>query len=154
MNKYWAIALLVSFVAWSGFMYYEGGGKERALCSAADAKQDMAQAGVTIKAAKGVVATVGKQQDVTKGVDNAYQLKKSVIDNQYAGDDSLRAARAPASNYMPPAACAAGRPHAAATRSFRTKVFKLSPQECDENTEQLYGLQDWVKGQLAIKPAE
>lgn len=153
MNKYWAIAMLVSFVVWSGFMYYEGASKERALCKQADEKHDLAQASVTIAAEKGVIATIGQQQTITQEVDNAYQIKKSSIDSQYiAGVFGLQQ-RSPTavSNNMPVSTAASIRPNATAARPLLSKIFKLNAQECDENTEQLYGLQAWVKGQLAIK---
>lgn len=152
MSPYLAGGMLLAFVAWSGFMYYEGSSKETAVCGQADAKHDLAQANVTVAAEKGVIATVGEQQTVTQGVDYAYQAKKSDIDNQYlAGLDSVRAAGTSTGTDICAVSGPTGRPHAAASRPFITKVYKLNPQECDENTEQLYGLQAWVKGEQAVK---
>ena len=152
MSPYLAGGMLIAFVAWSGFMYYEGHSKEAAVCGQADARHDLAQAAVTVAAEKGVIATVGQQQTVTQGVDNAYQAKKADINNQYAaGADSVQPAGAATGTDICAVPNATGRPNAAASRPFVTKVFKLNPQECDENTEQLYGLQEWVRGQQKVK---
>jgi len=153
MNQYWFAAILAAFLAWSGFMYYEGTSKEKAVCVGADAKHDLAQAGVTVAAENGVIATVGKQQSVTQGVDNAYNIQKSLIDSKYTSVGSvLNQSPVAACSSLPAPSIATGRPHATPARPFRTAFFRLSAQECDDNTEQLYGLQAWVKGQLAIKP--
>lgn len=150
MNGYVAIGLLAAFVGWSGFMYHEGLSKESAVCGQADAKHDLAQSVATIAAEKGVITTIGQQQTVTQGVDNAYQTKKSDIDNQYAAAISMRPEGAATGNGVSTPAGATCRSDAAASRSFHTKVFKLSAKECDDNTAQLYGLQEWVMGQGAI----
>ena len=153
MNIYGVVALLVSFVAWSGFMYYEGGDKQKVVCSQADEKHDLAQTNNTVAAQSGVIDTVAKQQSTSQGVDNAYQTKKSLIDNQYAADFGgvLGQTPAPAVNSLPAAGSTTCRPNAAPARPFRTAFFKLNAQECDDNTEQLYGLQDWVRKQQAVK---
>jgi len=152
VNKYFAIGGLIAFVLWSGFMYYEGLGKEDAVCGQNDAKHDLAQAGVTVAAEKAVIDTVAKQQTATQGIDHAYEKNKSLIDSQYApGNHGVWDASIAASNSMSSTAPSTSRPHATTTRSFRTVVFKLNPEECDDNTEQLYGLQDWVRAQAAIK---
>ena len=149
------IAILVAFVAWSSLMYYEGYDKKTALCGKEDAQHDLAQAGVTVAAEKGVIGTIGEQQNVTQGVDNAYQAKKLYIDNQYAaGLIGMRGpASTPAGYSLPATGSAASRPNVTPTRSLLTKVYKLSAQECDENTQQLYGLQEWVRGQQTVKQA-
>lgn len=155
MNGYVALGIGIAFIAWSGFMYYEGTSKETAVCGQADAKHDLAQTDVTIKAKDGVIATVAKQQSATQGVDNAYEAKKSAIDSQYAADNSVRGGQKPiAGAGVRAVPNPSGRPHAAPARSLHTKVYKLSPQECDDNTNQLYGLQNWVKAQEAIPPPE
>ena len=157
MSPYLAGGMLLAFIAWSGFMYHEGASKETAVCGQADAKHDLAQAGVTVAAEKGVIATVAEQQTVTQGVDNAYQAKDHDIDNQYiTGFVGVQHSTLPGTI---PDICAAGntagRPHAAASRPFVTTVYKITPKECDQNTNKLYGLQAWVKGQQKVKqPAE
>lgn len=150
MSPYLAGGMLIAFIAWSGFMYYEGTSKETAVCKGADAQHDLAQANVTVNAEKGVIATIGKQQTVTQGVDYAFQAKTRDIDSLYADAIGLRSTPTPASGGMSAIPSAASKPHAAAPRPFRTRVFKLTAQECDENTEQLYGLQEWVKGQQGL----
>ena len=152
MNLYWASGLLIAFVMWSGFMYVEGYNKKAALCGEANAQHEVAQDNVTIGAQKGVIATVGKQQTVTQEVDNAYQAKKGDIDNQYAGDAAgVQPVQPAAGSDKHASGSAASRPYAAPARPFITKIFKLNPKECDENTQQLISLQDWVNGQQVIK---
>lgn len=154
MSPYLAGGLLIAFLAWSGFMYHEGSSKESAVCGKEDAQHDLAQAAVTVAAEKSVIATVSQQQTVTQGASNAYESQKSNIDSLYvAGVVSLQPTMPATRNgigTIPGATC---RPDAAAARPLRTKVYKLSAQECDDNTAQLYGLQEWVKGQQAIKPS-
>lgn len=150
MNGYIAAGLALAFIAWSGFMYYEGISKETAVCGKADATHDLAQADVTIGAQKGVIGAVANQQSVTQGVSNAYEAKKSDIDSQYAAASGVRGGQAAVANAGAGAVpSTTGRPDAAAPRSFHTKIYKLNAQECDYNTAQLYGLQDWVRKQEA-----
>lgn len=152
MNIYWTLAALVTFVAWSTFMYIEGVSHEHAVCAAATEKQTIAQQGNTIAAQHGVIATVAQQQTVTQGVDHDYQAKQSLIDGRYASSGSVQPSNAgTACNSLPAAGSPPPRPHAAPARPLVTAVFGLSAKECDENTEQLYGLQAWIKGQQTIK---
>lgn len=152
MSPYLAGVIGIVFIAWSGFMYYEGVHEETHVCGEANAKHDLTQAAITVAAEKGIITTVGDQQTVTQGVDNAYQAKKSDIDGQYAAIvNSMQPAGAATCGDIRALPNAAGRPHAAASRPFVTTVFKITPKECDENTEQLYGLQAWIKGQQAVK---
>lgn len=153
MNKYFAIAGLVMFVIWSGFMYYEGRSKESAVCGQADAKHDLEQAAITAAAQKGVITTIEKQQTITKEVDNDYEIKKLDIDRQYANSFGgvWGQPAAPASNRVPTTGAPTGRPNATTSRQFLTRIFKLNAKECDENTEHLYGLQAWVNGQQKVK---
>jgi len=152
MNLYWAGGILIAFVLWSGFMYYEGITKEYAVCSEDDAKHDLAQTNVTLAAEKAVVSTVVKQQTITQRVDSSYENTKSYIDSQYVADYVGVQSKIPtASNSLSPLSIAPIRPSGATTRQLRTKVFKLTAQQCDDNTEQLYALQDWVKDQQSIK---
>lgn len=149
MNKYFAIGSLIAFVVWSGFMYYEGGSKQIALCAKAEEKQTIAQQAITVAAQKSVIATVTAQQTITQGVDHDYEAKESLIDNKYAAGGSVQPT-SPASCGVPAHGNPTGRPHAATAPSQSvTAVFRLSAKECDENTEQLYGLQDWVRQQRA-----
>ena len=154
MSPYLAGGMLLAFVAWSGFMYYEGGSKETAVCKAADGVHDLAQANQTVTAEKGVIATVGQQQTVTSGVSNAYEAKKSDIDSQYAAALGVQPAVLATGNSVGAVSNPASRPDATASRPFRSKVYGLSGHECDDNTAKLYGLQDWVRGQMAIKVPE
>lgn len=153
----WGIAgLLIAFVAWSGFMYYEGGNKADVVCAKDSEKKDLKQASATIGAQKGVITTIGQQQAVSQGVDHDYQLKKDDIDYVYGNElkrlhDAPKPIPTPTGAGLPAASPAASRFVAAATRPLRSKVYKLNSQECDQNTAQLYSLQDWVKKQLAIK---
>lgn len=155
MNKYFAIASLIAFVAWSGFMYYEGYSKESAVCKYETDKHDLAQTRVTVAAQKAVLKAVAQQQTITQGIDHEYQTKRNDIDSQYASAPSvLQSSEAVTARHnLPTAGNATSRPPAAAQRPLHTKVFKLNAQECDENTEQLYGLQQWIRGQQSIKQA-
>jgi len=45
---------------------------------------------------------------------------------------------------------AASRPDAAVHKPSRTKYYKLTKQECDDNTAHGIGIQDWVKGQQTV----
>lgn len=150
MNPYLGIVCLAAFIGWSGFMYYEGYSKESAVCARATQMQTIAQQSVTMAAEKRVIETVAHQQAITQGVEHDYQANKNAIDSQYAAPVSMQPIVPAAARSGLPAAChAPGRPHAASPRPLRTKVFKLSAQECDDNTAQLYGLQAWVKQQSA-----
>lgn len=157
MNGYLALGLLSAFIAWSGFMYYEGHSREADACAKAAQQKELVEAKVAEAAQKGVIATVAKQQNVTNGVDHDYQVRIADIDNDYADEfkrlASVQQPQRPAAtnNNLSASAIAAVRPVIAASRPFRTKVYKLNAQECDANTAQLYGLQAWLKGQLAIK---
>lgn len=154
MNKYLVLGLFIAFVAWSGFMYHEGTGKEKAVCGQADATHDLHQANATIGAQQAVSVAVAQQQTATQGASNDYEQKKAAIDNAYAQPDSVREqgqASVPRASNVRPVPYPTSRPDAATPRQFVTKAYKLSPLECDENTEQLYGLQAWVRAQQAIK---
>lgn len=152
MNGYVAAALGLAFIVWSGFIYYEGTSKESAECASADGKHDLAQAGVTITNQAAVAGTVAKQQTATQGVTNAYEAKKSDIDNQYAADGRLWPARqiASAGDSGSTVPNTPVRSDATPARPLITKVYKLSAKECDDNTAQLYGLQDWIRAQQAV----
>lgn len=146
MNQWWILA----FVAWSvglaGVGYNYGHDKSALTCAHGIEGQQQ----VTITAQKGVISTVGKQQAVTQEVDNAYQSKRNDIDSMY-GPDSVQPAPAPTGDSLPATGAAACRPTASTARPLHTKIYKLSAQECDENTAQLYGLQEWVRGQQAVR---
>lgn len=152
MNKYFIILSFVVFVAWSGFMYYEGCSKEKVVCVKEDAQHDLYQSNIIRDAQNGVINTIGQQQTITQEIEHAYELKQNSIDSIYSANlNSLQSASVAASNSLPAIACSASRTDAPASRPFHTTVFGLSPKECDENTEQLYGLRDWVRAQQAIK---
>lgn len=155
MNLWIIGGIITAFIAWSGFMYYEGSSREADACTKTTDKKELKQAGATITAQSAVIATIGKQQEVSQGVDHDYQLKKDDIDYTYA-HVSERLQPGPIPNprptiSLPAAGVTASRPAAATQRPFLTKVYKLTAKECDANTAQLLSLQAWVIRQLAIK---
>lgn len=153
MNQYWAIAALAAFIGWSGFMYHEGGSKESAVCAKVTEGKTIAEQSNTISAQNGVIATVAQQQAITQGVEHDYQAKKNAIDSRYIAAGGMQSAGAnPARGDMPSPTYAACRPHGAPARPLVTRVFGLSAKECDDNTEQLYSLQNWVRKQQTVKP--
>ena len=124
MNKYWAIALLVSFVAWSGFMYYEGYSKEAAVCAQADAKHDLAQADVTVAAQAGVIDQVKKDQTVTNEVSNDYEKNISAINADYDAVSWVQRASTATGDGMPALPSTTGGHNAAACTNGLSDTVK------------------------------
>lgn len=151
MNIYWAGGLLLAFVLWSGFMYHEGTTSESHVCGEADAKHDLAESGQTVAAQGNVIKDIGKQQTVTQGASNAYENTKDDINNQYVNHvDGLQSTPVAENQRANPIPNAASRPNAPTCKPQRSKYYRLNGQECDDNTAQLIGLQEWVAGQQKI----
>lgn len=147
MNQWWILAFVAWTVGVAGIGYNYGHDHAGLACARGVEHQQQ----VTVTALRGVVANVQKQQTVTQEVDNAYQSKKSDIDSQYAaGASSVQPVSATGNDQHANSRPASGL-NAAAPRPFITKIFKLNRQECDDNTQQLISLQDWVRGQQAVK---
>lgn len=155
MNGYGIAAILIGFVAWSGFMYYEGTSKEIAVCGKETEKTTVTQQTGTIAAQDGVISTIAAQQHVTQGVDDDYQHRKNNIDYVYNNVTARlqlpKPTISPTGDSLPAPTSPTLRPNVAARRPFVSKVFRLNRKECDDNTAKLYSLQDWIKGQQAIK---
>ncbi len=101
----------------------------------------------TIAAENAVIATIGKQQSITQEIDHAHHSGVDVIDNMYRVHTTT-----PATGYgMSPIPGSAGRSNAVTCQSSRTKYYRLTAQECDDNTAQLIDLQSWVRAQAAVK---
>ena len=128
MNKYWTIALLVSFIAWSGFMYHEGLSKETALCGQADAKHDVAQQQVTIAAQQAVIAKIGQAETITKKEEQNYEKDSAIIDDSY-GPSLYPTTASTGGSLRPHAAAAPGTSPASCAR--KSKVYKLTFEQCD-----------------------
>lgn len=128
-------------------MYYEGGDKQKIVCTAGDAKHDLAQSGMTVQAQKNVITTVGKQQDITNEVDKDYEKQANSIDAAYANVDGLRPSGLTTSFDLPAPGGSTCRPDAAPAKPATSKIYRLTPQQCDKEVAKLVGLQKWVTEQ-------
>lgn len=145
MNQYWIIALLLAFVGVGFAGYRYGSDSAQVQCD----KIEAAQQQVTIAGQQHVITEVGKQQTITTGVSNAYHTGIASIDNLYA-TASVQPAN-PTGGDNNPIPRPSGRANASSCRPSRSKYYKLNGQECDDNTEQLIDLQNWIKQQAALQ---
>lgn len=143
MNKWWFIALLVSYLG-VGYCAYTW---RADLCKATIAENGEAQQKVTINAQASVITTIGKQQDITQGVENAHHTGITAIDRLYATAAGVQPPADTASGGMPTVPTTTGRPDVTTCKPSRSKYYRLDGQECDDNTEQLIELQTWVHDQ-------
>lgn len=135
MSPYVFGGLLITFVAWSGFMYYEGHSNEATQC-----KADNGQA--TVAAYEHKDEVTNKQTAITTSEVSIYEKDSSVIGTLYS--DSLPSTPIPAGVPNVP-----GTPIRVCPNS--SKRYKFTFKQCDIEEAKLKGLFDRDTKLSAVK---
>ena len=152
MSPYLAAGMLLGFIAYSGFIYHEGKTSESHICGEADALHDVTQDQNTIAAHKHVEDIIQKQGTITQGVTNAYETKRNTIDAEYSNAIGVQSLTTPNStfNNLSSSSDSTHGVNAGSCLTAKSKVFKLTPKQCDERMEKLIDLRKWINQQRAI----
>lgn len=143
------LAVVIAFAIWSCGCVYAGYKYETASCTASDEKHDLAQAQNTTAAIQAVVVDVKKQSDITQEASNDYAKNLITIDGVYANSvqqspngpiNSVSTIRSAASGVCPDNSTA------------KSKVYKLTPKQCDDEEAKCNSLWNWANQQAAVKP--
>lgn len=144
MSPYLAGGILVAFLAWSGAMYYAGRENESHICTAADNAHDLAESQNTVAAEKKVTAVVETQGSISREASKDYA--KSVSDIGTAYSSGVQSTPAGPINSLPATSKTAG-----GTCSNHSKVYKMTPQQCDQEEAKCNALWNWANQQAAVK---
>lgn len=140
MSPYLAGGIFLSFIVWSGAMYYQGTRSEQHVCAEKDAEHDEAQQKITITAQQAVIQTEKKQQNISQEVSHEYESSVSSIDDLYA-TSGVSAKTSTAINNMPSISTASCR------TNDTTQKYKLTKKQCDIAAQRLISLQKWIAEQ-------
>ncbi len=139
MNEWW-ILLCIAILAAVGVGSYHFG--EDHVTIACD-KHDEAQQQVTIAAQTHVIGEIGTQGNITQESENAYHSKLTSIDSNYVNSSVQQnpATTGTSMRAIPNTACGVQ----------ATKVYKLTPLQCDHEEAKANALWNWANKQAAVK---
>ncbi len=149
MSPYLAGGMLLAFIAWSGGMYYAGSKNETHICAAADSAHDLKQSQNTAAAEHHVTGEVQQQGNISQEASHAYANDTASIDAAYNASSVQRPADS-TGNSMP---AVRSSPAGACTNSViaKSKIYKLTPQQCDQEEAKCNALWNWAQRQAAVK---
>jgi hypothetical protein len=147
MSPYLAGGLFIAFIAWSGGMYYAGSRNETHICAAADSAHDLKESQNTLAAQTHVTGEVQQQANISQEASHAYANDTATIDDAYSVQRSstIPTGSLPAVRGTPsgtgPDSC----------NTAKSKIYKLTPQQCDQEEAKANELWNWANRQAGVK---
>ena len=141
MNQYWAAGLLGFYLLSCIACGVLGIKYESAKCKSADEKHDLAQAQNTVAAEAKVVSVVQTQGTITREASNEYAKSSAAVNSAYAV--SVQQPAHSTVNGVPAVCRTPGR----AKTPRVSKVYKLTPQQCDMEEAKFNALWNWSNRQ-------
>lgn len=148
MNQYIAGGVLVFYIlscALCGFMGYQ---YEHEKCRANDEAHDLAQSQNTAAAEKKIIAVVQEQGNISQEASKGYAKSFADISAVYAGV-SVQQPPDSAVNRVPTIRSTPGR--TCTPCILKTKIFHLSPEQCDIEEAKCTALWNWARQQQQAK---
>lgn len=150
MSPYLAGGILAFYIASCAMCGYLGYKYETADCTAADNAHDLAQSQNTVAAEKKVTSVVQKQGIISQEASNEYTKSNANVVAAYTG--GVQSPPAGPVNGMPSVRSASGGTCTDSGHWAKTKVYKLTPQQCDQEEAKCNALWNWANQQASVAP--